>query len=157
MVNSFSPDALRTNSIAPPEPQSVPHTTALAPAALWCNPKAARHFIAQVGSPGTQGAGTAPLTLAPGESVAVQVPTSPHATALFWEFVTESGDVGFGLSFQRGKKLDGLLPVTVRDCSQDLVLGRHQYQEQGIYILEFSNSHSTLRKTVHYRVFYQTS
>ena len=89
--------------------------------------------------------------------MAVQVPTSPQATALFWEFVTESGDVGFGLSFQRGKQLDRLLPITVRDCSQDLVMGSHQYQDQGVYVLEFANSHSTLPKVVHYRVFYQTS
>lgn len=129
------------------------HIAALAPAALWCNPKAARHFIAQLGG---QEPSTAPLTLAPGETVAVQVPTSPQASALFWEFVTESGDVGFGLSFQGGQQLHQLLPVTVRDCSEDLVLGSHQYQDKGTYILEFANSHSAIPKVVHYRVFYQT-
>ena len=131
---------------------------ALAPASLWCNPKAARHFVAQLSSVvNGQGESTTPLTLAPRESVAVQVPTSPQANAVFWEFVTESGDIGFGLRFQRGKQLNHLLPVTVRDCSQDLILGSHQYQDEGIYTLEFVNSHSTIPKVVHYRVFYQTS
>lgn len=76
---------------------------------------------------------------------------------MFWEFVTESGDIGFGVSLQRGEQRQRLLPITVRNCSQDLILGNHQYQEQGVYVLEFVNSHSTLPKVVHYRVFYQTS
>jgi len=131
----------------------------LAPAALWCTPKAARHFINQLnGSPEHR------LTVSPGESVTIQVPTSPQASAIFWEFVTEKGDIGFGLRYQRSAggseayPIDELLPVTKRDCSEDLILGSHQYMNQGTYMLQFTNSHcSTSGKIVYYKVFYQTN
>ena len=133
----------------------------LAPAALWCSPKSARQFIAQSGmSPQYQ------LTINPGETVTVQVPTSPGATAVFWEFVTTGGDIGFGLSFQRSNgapdatpyPMESLLPIVKRDCSEDLVLGSHQYQLMGTYFLHFDNSHCpNTSKLVYYRVFYQRS
>lgn len=87
--------------------------------------------------------------------------------------MTEHGDIGFGLSFQRSEGRDSgdvtgskrskqrdfeqLLPVTLKDCSEDLVLGRHQYQDEGLYTLDFVNSHSSAPKVVYYRVFYQNS
>ena len=129
----------------------------LAPAALWCSPKAARQFITQSGASSQY-----QLTVNPGETVTLQVPTSPGATAIFWEFVTTNGDIGFGLSFQRSSKesevypVESLLPIVRRDCSEDLVLGSHQYQLHGTYFLHFDNSHCphTL-KIVYYKVFYQ--
>ena len=131
----------------------------LAPAALWCSPKSAREFIAQSSSsPQYQ------LNINPGETVTVQVPTSPGATAIFWEFVTTSGDIGFGLSFQRSPEpsvtypIESLLPIVKRDCSEDLVLGSHQYQLTGTYFLHFDNSHCPhASKLVYYKVFYQRS
>lgn len=143
---------------------------ALAPAALWCSPNAARNFIRQLQSSPAGPATSAPLTVAPGETVSVQVPTSTQASAIFWEFATEGGGIGFGLGFQWSESLgkgegpdsnihrhsEQLLPVTMRDCWEDLVLGSHQYQDTGTYTLEFVNSHSTLPKTVYYKVFYQT-
>ena len=139
------------------EEKEVVHT-ALAPAALWCSPKTARNFIAELLAslgPGSSG----PLTLAPGETVSVQVPTSPQASAIFWEFATEHGDVGFGLGFENSEHRysEQLLPATVRSCHEDLVLGSHQYQDQGVYTLTFINTHATLPVTVYYKVFYQTS
>lgn len=131
----------------------------LAPAALWCSPKSARQFIAQ-----STGSSQYQLTINPGETVTVQVPTSPGATAIFWEFVTTSGDIGFGLSFQRSSDeettypVEPLLPIVKRDCSEDLVLGSHQYQLTGTYFLHFDNSHCpTSSKFVYYKVFYQRS
>ena len=151
--------------LSPPSPE-VLHT-ALAPAALWCSPKSAANFIAQLRSsfPADSASG-GPLTLSPGETVAVQVPTSVQASAIFWEFATAYGDIGFGVNFQwregeasnpHSKHSERLLPVTVRNCSEDLVLGSHQYQEQGTYTLDFVNSHSTLPKTIYYKVFYQAT
>lgn len=102
-----------------------------------------------------------PLDLAPGERVSVQVPTSQHASAIIWEFATEQGDIGFGLNFQRNVSVqvavEQLLPVTPRDCAVDLLQGKHQYQDQGVYLLEFVNTHSTRPKIVYYRVFYQNN
>ena len=134
--------------------------SALAPAALWCSPKAARQFISQSGTSSQY-----QLTVNPRERVTVQVPTSPSATAIFWEFVTTSGDVGFGLSFQRLSEdpdqtysVETLLPIVKRDCSEDLVLGSHQYQLSGTYFLHFDNSHCPhSSKVVYYKVFYQRS
>ena len=132
----------------------------LAPAALWCSPKAARQFISQSGA-----TSQSQLAINPGETVTIQVPTSPTATAIFWEFVTISGDIGFGLSFQRLPEqpnqtypVESLLPIVRRDCSEDLVLGSHQYQLQGTYFIHFDNSHSFHKsKIVYYKVFYQKS
>lgn len=145
------------------------HHTVLAPATVWFKPKATGKFISEMQA---QPAAVVPLSLAAAESVAVQVPTSQQASAIVWEFGTLHGDIGFGLSFQRQEvegrgrgqgelnnhgDLEQLLPVMQRDCSEDLLLGSHQYQEGGIYTLDFVNSHSTVPKVVYYRVFYQTS
>jgi acyl-CoA-binding protein len=147
--------AVKTPISSPPKVFRSP----LAPAALWCSPKSARQFIAQ-----SSGSLQYQLTINPGETVTVQVPTSPGATAIFWEFVTTSGDIGFGLSFQRSNEgetvypVESLLPVVKRDCSEDLVLGSHQYQLSGTYFLHFDNSHCpTTSKFVYYKVFYQRS
>lgn len=141
-----------------PVPPRQHYRTALAPATVWFKPRASSKFIAELQA---QPTAVAPLNLVAGESVAVQVPTSPQASAIVWEFGTVHGDVGFGLSFLKSgashADLEQLLPVMRRDCSEDLLLGSHQYQEAGTYILDFVNSHSTIPKLVYYRVFYQTA
>ena len=151
-----------TTASAPPttsQPERLEPKSVLAPAALWCSPKAAKQFINQVkDSPDSQ------LVLNPGEALTIRVPTSTEASAIFWEFVTEGGDVGFGLGFQRSGEdpqqecpLEELLPIVKRDCSEDLILGSHQYQSPGTYFLQFDNSSSSHRaaKVVYYKVFYQ--
>ena len=147
-----------TTHVQSPERLDTLHT-ALAPVSMWCSPRAARPFINEVKkSPHST------LTLAPGETVMVRVQTSAEASAIFWEFVTETGDVGFGVNFQQSSDEDRecpsreLLPVVRRDCSEDLVLGSHQYQVPGTYYLHFDNSHSTDTATVvYYKVFYQSN
>lgn len=137
----------------------------LAPAALWCSPKAAKQFISQVRAATPTASPENQLVLSPGEVVDVQVPTSTHASAIFFEFVTEKGDIGFGLRFHRHSEkqaqswpLQELLPVTKRNCSIDLILGSHRYEHQGTYTLVFDNSHSpTDPKVVYYKVFYQST
>ena len=151
-----------------PQPQKallqkhIPHTqpqhSALAPAALWCSPKSAQDFVTQM-QKSMSSANC--LNLAPGERVLVQVPTSLQASAIIWEFATDQGSVGFGLKFERNVEVQvsvqQLLPVTPRDCAVDLVLGKHQYQDQGTYLLEFVNTLSTRPKIVYYRVLYQNN
>ena len=78
----------------------------------------------------------------------VQVQTSMEASVIFWEFVTETNDVGFGVNFQQSSdkyrecSSRELLPVVLRDCSEDFVLSRYPYQVPGTYYLHFDNSHS---------------
>lgn len=151
--NDHQTPAPTTTSTPADKPIGV--KSVLAPAALWCSPKAARQFIFQV-----KDSVDSQLVINSGESVVIQVPTSTDASAIFWEFVTESGDIGFGLGFQRSSSqecpVEVLLPVVRRDCSEDLVLGSHQYQSQGTYFLHFDNSHSHQSpKVVYYKVFYQ--
>ena len=74
--------------------------------------------------------------------------------------------MGFGLRFQRKSEadddsgrewpVDELLPVVRRNCSEDLILGSHQYQSAGTYFLQFDNLHSVQSSAVvYYKVFYQ--
>lgn len=154
-VNGFS------SVVPPPPPSTSPQLrheprSVLAPAALWCSPKAAGQFISQLqGTPDSQ------LVIDGGETVSIQVPTTIEASAIFWEFATTGSDVGFGLNFQRvgpGWPVEELLPVVRRDCSEDLLLGSHTYQTQGTYFLVFDNSLSPhTQKMIYYKVFYQRS
>ena len=144
-----------TTTSAPADKPPIGVKSVLAPAALWCSPKAARQFICQV-----KDSTDSQLVINSGETVVIQVPTTTDASAVFWEFVTESSDIGFGLGFQRRSDqecpVEVLLPVVRRDCSEDLVLGSHQYQSQGTYFLRFDNSYSLQSpKVVYYKVFYQ--
>ena len=129
--------------------------SALAPASLWCTPHTAKNFVAEV-----KDLPQCCLVVGPGKTAEVKVPTSEEASAIVWMFVTEMGDIGFGLGFQPEECKGGppieLLPIVKRDCSEDLVIGSHHYQLPGIYALHFDNSHSlTISKTLYYRVFYQ--
>ena len=138
------------------EEKREPIRSVLAPASIWCSPRGARPFISQV-----RESSQSQLVLSPSEKVSIQVKTSSEASAVFWEFATGEGDIGFGLSFQQdGQNNDTysiaeLLPVVNRDCSEDLVLGSHQYQVSGTYFLHFDNSHCECSKVVYYKVFYQ--
>ncbi|KAL5463666.1 hypothetical protein EMCRGX_G032582 [Ephydatia muelleri] len=58
----------------------------LGPAALWCTPKAAGHFIAQV-----QGVPNSCVRINPSEVIDVLVPTNGAASAVFWDFVAVGG------------------------------------------------------------------
>ena len=131
--------------------------TAVLPASLWCKPNAAREFIEQI----KDGKETR-LVVGRGETVTVRVGTSDDAFAVFWEFVTENYDIGFGLNFipepsepDESSTEYELLPVTRRDCSVDVVMGNHQYNTKGTYLLKFDNSYSLIRaKVVYYKVYY---
>ena len=125
----------------------------LVPAALWCTPKAAGHFIAQV-----QGVPNSCVRINPSEVIDILVPTNGAASAVFWEFVAVGGALGFGLTFQlQGeKKAIELLPAVKRDCTQDIIHGCHHYQlVNGTYSLHFDNSNLDRAVLVYYRVFYQ--
>lgn len=165
--NSSNPPSFRHTTTVHHDHHNELDSNVVAPAALWCSPKAAKQFISQVRAASPSGHPENQLVLNPGESVDVQVPTSTQASAVFFEFVTERGDIGFGLTFQRKSEVAGgghswpvqeLLPVTKRNCSVDLILGNHRYEHQGLYTLKFDNSHSPAEpKVVYYKVFYQSA
>lgn len=100
---------------------------------------------------------------------------------MFWEFATESYDLGFGVSFEwtlpsseavvikhddketgenkdseKSKlRVDEILPSLRRPCSDEVMVGSHLYPGRGVYLLKFDNSYSLLRsKTLFYRVYY---
>ena len=104
-------------------------------------------------------------------------------TCLFWEFATETYDVGFGVSFewtlpasegitvevhedetgeQNGEndntekqRVDEILPTIRRPCNEEVMVGSHLYPGRGVYLLKFDNSYSLFRsKTLFYRVYY---
>merc|ERR1712240_494726 len=114
-----------------------------------------------------------------GETVTVRVPTHMDGRSLYWEFATDSYDIGFGLFFEwddpedtpdndgdaesggRGLLVDNgpptscIIPIYRRDCHEEVYAGSHTYPRQGIYQLKFDNSYSLWRsKTLYYRVYY---
>ena len=87
----------------------------------------------------------------------VKVDTSDVAAGIFWEFCTESYDIGFGLSFkQQGRNEEiEVIPISRMECSVDVAAGNHYFTTPGTYFLKFDNTYSMFRsKRVFYRVFY---
>lgn len=105
-------------------------------------------------------------------------------TCLFWEFATETYDIGFGVSFEwtlpsseaitvdvddeeddstqdgehvekQKQRVDEILPSIRRPCNEEVMVGSHLYPGRGVYLLKFDNSYSLFRsKTLFYRVYY---
>ena len=97
------------------------------------------------------------LTVARSEMAIVKVETTSEAAGIFWEFCTESYDIGFGLSFKKeGSQIEEeLLKVVRRECSEDVIAGSHNFLTTGTYFLKFDNTYSVFRsKKVFYRVYY---
>jgi hypothetical protein len=96
-------------------------------------------------------------------------------TCLFWEFATETYDVGFGVSFEwtlpsseaitvevhddedgetvqdgehnetQKQRIDEILPTIRRPCNEEVMVGSHLYPGRGVYLLRFDNSYSLFR------------
>ena len=100
------------------------------------------------------------LTVGRGETVSVRIPTFQSGNALYWEFATDTYDIGFGASFEWEEedgviKKEPILPILRRSSQEKVITGSHAYPRTGSYLLLFDNSYSLLRsKTVYYRVFY---
>ena len=122
------------------------------PPTLWCKPKAADALRLALGESGNH-----VLTVARSEMAIVKVETTHEAAGIFWEFCTESYDIGFGLSFTKeGSQLEEeILKVVRRECSEDVIAGTHNFTANGTYYLKFDNTYSVFRsKQVYYRVYY---
>ncbi|KAH8027070.1 hypothetical protein HPB51_002015 [Rhipicephalus microplus] len=112
-----------------------------------------------------------------GEVVTVRVPTHPNGNCLFWEFATDSYDLGFGIYFEWTAEPGNQMSVHVSESeeedeeeevidesgdsgvppglSREVYAGSHLYPGQGVYLLKFDNSYSLWRsKTLYYRVYY---
>ncbi|ODM92727.1 Golgi resident protein GCP60 [Orchesella cincta] len=70
-------------------------SSSIAAASMWTR-KDIQEFKDAVKAEG----GEAIIRIGQGESVAVRVPTHKDGTCLFWEFATDSYDIGFGLFFE---------------------------------------------------------
>lgn len=96
-------------------------------------------------------------------------------TCLFWEFATETYDIGFGVSFEwtlpsseeitvevrdddedestqddehsktQKQRIDEILPTIRRPCNEEVMVGSHLYPGRGVYLLKFDNSYSLFR------------
>lgn len=115
-----------------------------------------------------------------GESLTVRVPTHDDGAILWWEFATDSYDIGFGIYFQwdddelddenyeeedydskyqrkymQKQKNVEIVGMYRRDSQIEVQAGSHEYPGHGTYILKFDNSFSMWRsKTLYYRVYY---
>ncbi|XP_065055529.1 Golgi resident protein GCP60-like [Rhopilema esculentum] len=149
----------------------------IAQASLWTRPKL-NEFIQHV-----KRDASSIIVVGRGETVTVRVPTHEHGSCLFWEFASESYDIGFGIYFEwstsdskddkvkleenegemdegddtdeNKPEIDEVLPVLRRNSHEEVIVGSHLYPGQGVYLLKFDNSYSLLRsKTLYYRVYY---
>jgi flagellar biosynthesis GTPase FlhF len=141
-----------SNQVTSNAQESTDGPSSPVPPTLWCKPKAADALRLALGESGNH-----VLTVARSEMAIVKVETTHEAAGIFWEFCTESYDIGFGLSFTKeGSQLEEeILKVVRRECSEDVIAGTHNFTANGTYYLKFDNTYSVFRsKQVYYRVYY---
>uniref|UniRef100_A0A0N5APB9 GOLD domain-containing protein n=1 Tax=Syphacia muris TaxID=451379 RepID=A0A0N5APB9_9BILA len=73
----------------------LPSNPAIAPASMW-NRQDIVEFKNTIRKEGAEGI----IKVGHGETVTVRVPTHEEGTCLFWEFATDSYDIGFGVFFE---------------------------------------------------------
>lgn len=118
----------------------------ISPANMWTKPDI-KLFKQEV----TSGKGDGVIRVGHGDTVTVRVPTHEGGSCLFWEFATDSYDIGFGVYFEWGKSPTTEVSVHVSEsdedddtledddvvCAEDLECGGQQQQKQ-----PFSNGSS---------------
>ena len=62
-----------------------------------------------------------------GETVTVRVPTHQEGKYIFWEFATDSYDIGFGLYFEWTEAESNAISVHVSDSSDE----EEEFEEEG--------------------------
>lgn len=87
---------------------------ALSPANLWTRPDI-KQFKQEVSA----GKGDGVIQVGHGHTVTVRVPTREGGQCLFWEFATDSYDVGFGVYFEWGKPVTTEVSVHVTDSDEE--------------------------------------
>lgn len=86
----------------------------LSPANLWTRPDI-KQFKQEVSA----GKGDGVIHVGHGHTVTVRVPTREGGQCLFWEFATDSYDVGFGVYFEWGKPVTAEVSVHVTDSDEE--------------------------------------
>lgn len=87
----------KTNQISPTLVNGDHSERNIATASLWTRPKL-QEFINHV-----KRDASSVIVVGRGETVTIRVPTHENGSCLFWEFATESYDVGFGVYFEWAK------------------------------------------------------
>ncbi|XP_055594365.1 Golgi resident protein GCP60 isoform X2 [Uranotaenia lowii] len=67
----------------------------------------------------TSGKGDGVIRVSHGDTVTVRVPTHEGGSCLFWEFATDSYDIGFGVYFEWGKPTSTEVSVHISESDED--------------------------------------
>lgn len=84
------------------------------PASMWTRPDI-QFFKQEVSA----GKGDGVIRVGHGDTVTVRVPTHDGGSCLFWEFCTDTYDVGFGVYFEWGKPLTTEVSVHISESDDD--------------------------------------
>lgn len=84
------------------------------PASMWTRPDI-QLFKQEVSS----GKGDGVIRIGHGDTVTVRVPTHDGGNCLFWEFATDSYDIGFGVYFEWGKSVTTEVSVHISESDDD--------------------------------------
>ncbi|XP_013103104.2 Golgi resident protein GCP60 [Stomoxys calcitrans] len=84
------------------------------PAKIWTRPDI-EDFKVEVSA----GDGDGVITIGHGDTVTVRVPTNLNGKSIFWEFATDSYDIGFGIYFEWSKPVTQEVTVHVSDSDDD--------------------------------------
>lgn len=86
----------------------------ISPASMWTRPDI-QLFKQEVSA----GKGDGVIRVGHGDTVTVRVPTHEGGSCLFWEFATDSYDVGFGVYFEWGKPISTEVSVHISESDDD--------------------------------------
>lgn len=86
----------------------------ISPANMWTKPDI-ETFKTEVSA----GKGEGVIKVGHGDIVTVRVPTHEGGSCLYWEFATDSYDIGFGVYFEWGKPTTSEVSVQVSDSDED--------------------------------------
>lgn len=86
----------------------------VSPANMWTRPDI-QLFKQEVSA----GKGDGVIKVGHGDTVTVRVPTHEGGNCLFWEFATDSYDVGFGVYFEWGKPMSTEVSVHISESDED--------------------------------------
>ncbi|KAF4528247.1 hypothetical protein B566_EDAN014405 [Ephemera danica] len=86
----------------------------ISPASMWTR-KDIREFKDTIRKEG----GDSIIKVGHGETVTVRVPTHEDGTCLFWEFATDSYDIGFGVFFEWSKPESSQVSVHISESEED--------------------------------------
>lgn len=86
----------------------------VSPASMWTRPD-----IQQFKQEVSAGKGDGVIRVGHGDTVTVRVPTHDGGSCLFWEFATDSYDVGFGVYFEWGKPMSTEVSVHISESDED--------------------------------------